>query len=306
MFIFLIIALSCPVKTWANVDCVVATNGAHDKHFSKVDLSGSALPDPLVKALNDVNINRPGLFSSTERFMVDLDFSAVDVVVGKAKVSEPKPGILIDPSSQGCVVTEADPSLTLEKSQKLLNELTTLKKVGNLSLFSHRLYNKGMIGELKDEGHNVEFAADDYAQIDDQLFVDKFIQHIKWKINISDEQLQYIRVALSDMVKNTRIVQGPNYQKKINGIRMRWKSEGSGADFDTIHRDEPDASVATTLALIGAGTEVFYVNKDTIEVRGVAANYISNLLGMNSGYTAVRHRASTMQGPRIVFIIFWN
>ncbi|MEK7356050.1 MAG: hypothetical protein AAB250_06345 [Bdellovibrionota bacterium] len=276
-----------------------------DREFTGVDLSAT-LPDPVVEALNDVEIPRPGLFAPNEAGEFKFNNRSVDLVIGRAYGEPLKIGSLIDPAFRGTVVSSTDSKITAARSEKLHVELSKAKPVGDLMLFANSGLDRGMLAELKAEGVTLEAAADGYYKIDDNIFVTKFLDLLVKEASISDTQRKYVDVVLKGMIAASRESQGPEYQKKLNGIRMRWKSEGKGADYDVVHTDRPAASIATTLTLIGNGTEVFYENGNVLEVRSVPAGFISSVLGDASGHPAVKHRASTVQGKRIVFLMFWN
>lgn len=63
---------------------------------------------------------------------------------------------------------------------------------------------------------------------------------------------------------------------------------------------------ATRLTLIGHGTEIFYLDRNTVEVRRVPENYILHMLGDDVSGHPVNNRASTKSSRRLVFLIFWD
>ncbi len=304
MFLILVLALEVLNTPLANAKSCKAIYV--DKEF-RIDFAKS-LPSEVVEALAKINVQRPGLLTRAERDQFNLDSGAVRLVIGPAMETPNKPGILVDPASRGTTNTSVDPSLiSLTKSERLFEELQESATVGDFPIFLRKNRDHGVLQEFTEKGIAFETMRDRYAKVEDGIFIEKYVEYLTHQTGISESQQDYVRTALHHMAATSRLVQGPSYQKKINGIRIRWKGRGKGADHDTVHTDHPDTSIATTLTLIGAGTEVFYQSEgNTLEVRGVQTNYISNILGESSGHPAVKHRASTLDGPRIVILMFWN
>lgn len=312
-FFFLNIAIALAVSTTffstfpaqAARSCVQLFSSTEYTEFQNVDLNVS-LSAAVTEALAAVQIPRPGLFTPAEVRKFENADRPIDLLIGSAHIEEPQSGVLVDPEHRGAVVSHVSPNIKPERSELLYQELQRSSKVGNLLMFAQDGLDKNMLSELRAEGMNPERMPDGYSKVPDKVFIEKFIGELARTTNISGKQKVYVRTILKNMVETARKTMGPNYQKKLNGIRMRWKDEGRGADFDTVHTDSPAASIATTLSLFGAGTEVFYGDDKSIEVIGVPVNSIASLLGEASGYPAVKHRASTLLGRRITFLIFWN
>lgn len=309
IFIFLFLAFSYAPTSYGASTCRDFYYQHIERHFQRVDFT-QALPKNISSELSALNIPRPNLLEEGEwRQFEDLpDKTTIHLVAGKIPPKAPAEGLLIDPSARGVVVNSAAPWISMPRSEKLFDELQKFNVIGNLLMFSREGIDGGMLRKLERKGIVSSPESDGYYKIPDHIFIKEFIKHLKSKTNIPKEQASYVKQAIEGMVDSGRIAQGPHYQKKLIGIRMRWKKDGQGSDFDTVHTDFPSTSIATTLALVGQGTEVFFTSPSThtLEVRSVSNNQIAHMLGRESGYSAVRHRSTTELDRRIVIILFWN
>lgn len=300
-----------PLNLNANADsCVSFYQGKQIQDFHSVDFL-APFSHSLIEALSLRGVAREGLFSAKEREeFPELDWKSVRLKLRKANVTPETTGLLFEPSSRGLVVNTASPLITPDRSEKLFNELTKYSPKGDWNMFAipTRNLDKGMLKnlDLKNIRHPIQ--QDSFHKVPDQVFVNEFINYINRRGETPTEHLEYIKVILENMILSARIAQGPNHQKKLNGIRMRVKSEGKGFDFDTVHTDSQYTSVASTLSIIGLGTEAFLTDSvsNTLDLRIVSTNQIAHMLGDESGFTPVKHRATTSQGKRIVFLLFWN
>lgn len=281
------------------------------------------LEDPskeVIQALNLVGINRKQFFNQEDiRAIPNIDIADMSLVIGIAEPSSKEEssrineaGIIFDPEQKGTVFKNVAGTINHNISNKLFRDLLRYRKSGETLMFASENRDIGgdLIKKLKEKGIDSKKSdRDPYYIIEDNVFINEFANAVGLETNLSKEAIEYVRLLLQEMVKSGRAVLGDlnsvGIPIRITGFRMRWKEGGKGADFDTIHTDGPFATMATSLALKGGGTEVFYLTPKELEIRTVPTNTIAHLLGETSG-SAVRHSASTQQGPRLVFLVFWN
>lgn len=274
-----------------------------DKSFQNVSLKIPLEPE-IQEALSEINVTRPGIFSEAEALRFNFG-NNIDLIIGQAKTTKNlKPGVLFEEQVRGAVVTPAATSINFERSSNLFDELSSNSPFRELLLYAREPLDRGMISQLESEGHRLSRGSEKYVQVEDKVIVQKFLKYFENETNISRDNAKYVENALQQMIDSARLAFGTERRLSISGIRIRWKQEGVGKDYDIVHEDF-STTVATTLSLIGAGTEIFYQNGDTLEIRGVSANKISHILGERSG-RPVKHRASTLSGKRITLLIFWN
>ncbi len=264
-----------------------------DVRIVEIDLDDPALS----VALKPLGILRPGLFSSRERNFFDLHGKKINITAGPAPVSKIEPGVLFQPQQRGVVVEDAGLVISSEKTAGLRRRLNG---DGNLALFADQRDRNIFVSA----GVPIAYeSTSPFYRVDDAVFLSRFMSVVSRKTHLPDEHLNYLQSLYEAMIRSARMVSNDG-NRKITGIRMRFKHSGRGKDVDLAHVD-PAALFATTLAIDGIGTEYMFVDGNKVEIRIAGKNQISHLIGELSE-SPVWHRASTFDGSRIIFIIFWD
>ncbi len=248
-----------------------------------------SLNDPsLQKVLKDAGFARPTFFDlQEERYIYDwrADLQPYKIQIRSPNETSGQEGLILLPETKGAVVEKSKTS-SREWTQDLFTSLVGKKETGE---------------------HNT-FQMSPKDALSDTMALKKFRDTLVAEANLSPKNLKYVETLLREMIHSGRAAMNDKNEKlhRILGFRMRWKMDGQGQDYDSLHEDS-NAFMATTLAIIGSGTEYVYLNRTDHSIDGYIAgkNQISHILGGKSN-SPVLHRASTIKGRRLVFLIFWG
>ena len=294
----------------------LANRQCYDVHNPVYTYSNLNIDQPLdlkvSNTLSSIGV-RPDLFSEVEKRLrfPDQKNRNFDLSIKAAVDSKLKEGLLLEPDQKGTVVLPTSSKLSAKKSVELYKKLkdqtagsgddkNLTKGTGDLALFA----DEALQSRLKEKGLNLgEPDRNGHVRIDDAVMLDQFMQEIPKSVNLTLKEINYILTIYEEIINTARIVMKPR-DKKLIGLRLRWKSEGRGSDFDTFHTDRL-VFAASTLAVVGLGTEVIHQNSQGIDLLVAGTDKVSHILGNQSNYP-VLHRSSTEGGNRLVFLIFWN
>ncbi len=285
LFLFVYLSsVQLPLAIASNAVC--PTLFAFDHQITYIG-RGVGFDDPNMQAaLESTGITRPNLF--TEKEMDEFGLSnkeKYNITISQPKSSRVESGALWNPKLRGTVI-DASSAIKSEKSTRLFDELESQKETGDINLML-----------LRDE-----------EALPDSLAMEKFVNQINKEIHISSESTEYISSLLREMILSGRLA-STGKANRLVGFRLRWKHDGKGEDYDVVHKDYTD--FASTLAIVGSGTEIFYIRGKKIEVFMAQKGQISHIRGRpdfsdDSAKLGVLHRSSTAKGPRVVILVFWR
>lgn len=312
-------------KKTKKADTTSLNENSEAYNFPSVDFL-SEFPPEISTKLKEIGIGRPNLFSTSlgNNELASVVYSELhDLTIGKPKVHKTIiAGMIYGEQARGVVAASVAPEINPQKSLVLLKNIfnasySPLQKNLDSKISDQESFNSGEVRLFQyiDDVHfeNSGVKPDTNTHFSDHDFIETFIKKFNYEIaeangkSLIKSDLDYVRMILSEMSRTGRLATG-NRDLHIRGIRARWKSNGRGNDFDQIHRDQ-GVLFTSTFAAVGNGTEFFYFNDDrsnTIEAWAGQNNTAIHLLGGRVPI-GVLHRASTnTDGPRLVFLIFWN